>query len=146
MLAAIRNLSLLALLGGVVASPTPAGIKASELSRRTEATNVQFINDWPDQFVGGESYHMSWNGSQSGKYTFAWVEEYNGGQDLLLNFVFQDETYDQYDFYFAPAKCWKPDSSFRFIVYDSQGFPLPEDRAYGPKIDLVAGSDEAGVC
>ncbi|WWC64443.1 uncharacterized protein I303_107053 [Kwoniella dejecticola CBS 10117] len=135
----------LLLLTSVYAAPTEkVGSSSQNLVQRQ--SSVQFNSTWPDQFVGGESVSMSWTGSSSGKYSVAWIEEYNGGDDLLLNFVFQDEAYDHYDFYFAPARCWKPDSTFRFIVWDGEGFPLPEQRAYGPKLPLVEGENEPSTC
>ncbi|WWC94721.1 hypothetical protein V866_001569 [Kwoniella sp. B9012] len=138
--------SILLLLNLVQALPSAQISRSKYESLEKRQSDVHFTSSWPDQLVGGESISMSWEGSDSGKYTLAWVEEYNSGDDLLLNFVFQNEVYDHYDFYFAPARCWKPEASFRFIVWDSEGFPLPEQRAYGPKLDLVPGDNEPDTC
>ncbi|WVW86008.1 hypothetical protein I302_108046 [Kwoniella bestiolae CBS 10118] len=144
--------SLLPLLSFILLLNITQALPSAQISRSDlenlgkRQSEVQFTSEWPDQLVGGESISMSFEGSTSGKYTLAWVEEYNGGEDLLLNFVFQNEVYDHYDFYFAPSRCWKPEASFRFIVWDSEGFPLPEQRAYGPKLGLVPGDDEPDTC
>ncbi|WWC71882.1 uncharacterized protein I206_105841 [Kwoniella pini CBS 10737] len=133
MLLFLLTLSYLFLLSSTIAAPSSkfnivSHSNSENLIKRQ--ANVQFNSTWPNQFVGGESISMSWIGSNSGKYSVAWIEDYNKGDDLLNTF----------------KVCWSPDSTSRFIVWDGEGLPLPEQRAYGPKLPLIEGDNEPSTC
>ncbi|OCF39618.1 hypothetical protein I317_06583 [Kwoniella heveanensis CBS 569] len=130
---------------GLVGSINSAG--ASPLKPRDETSDLKmsFIQDiWPAAFKGGESFEVSWQGGSGGPVTLDWIADYGDGQ-RLVNTVFKNETKTQHTVYFSPKRCYASDVTFQFIVYDSDGVPLPENRGYGLKVPLVPGNED-GDC
>ncbi|WVR07813.1 hypothetical protein IAU60_004856 [Kwoniella sp. DSM 27419] len=117
-------------------------VAATPVSRDEEIT---FINAWPETLVGGQPIELSWTGG-SQSYDVLWIEESNNGDNMLIHTVLQDSTDTATSLWFTPAKCYAPDATHRFVVYDSKGVAGPFDRGYSPKLSIVAGNNEGGNC
>ncbi|WVF73153.1 hypothetical protein IAT40_007972 [Kwoniella sp. CBS 6097] len=139
----VRIASLFTLVAGLAGT----FVAASPLQARDDTSDLKMSftkNIWPADFKGGESFDVSWEGGKGGPVTLDWIAEYGDG-NILVNTVFKDETKTKHTVYFSPKKCYENDVTFRFVVYDSDGIPLPENRGYGLKVPLKEGNED-GDC